>query len=50
MTLAGASFALVHTIIAFTSRSFRALVNTLLGVPYSASQMSYDLRTAPTQG
>jgi Mn-dependent DtxR family transcriptional regulator len=44
MALAGALCAIVHTITGFTNRSLRAQVATLLGVPYSASQMSYDLR------
>ena len=44
MALAGALCALVHTITGFTNRSLRAQVSTLLGAPYSMSQMSYDLR------
>jgi hypothetical protein len=44
MALAGALCAFVHTITGFTNRSLRAQVATLLGVPYSMSQMSYDLR------
>jgi hypothetical protein len=44
MALAGALCAIVHTITGFTNRSLRAQVATLLGVPYSARQMSYDLR------
>ncbi|MGH3752323.1 MAG: hypothetical protein ACRDRP_06425 [Pseudonocardiaceae bacterium] len=44
MALTGALCALVHTITGFTNRSLRAQVSTLLGVPYSMSQMSYDLR------
>ena len=43
MALAGALCAIVHTITGFTNRSLRAQVATLLGVPYSMGQMSYDL-------
>ncbi|MGH3973641.1 MAG: hypothetical protein ACRDS9_09975, partial [Pseudonocardiaceae bacterium] len=50
MALAGALCAIVHTITGFTNRSLRAQVATLLGVPYSASQMSYDLRRLRLKG
>jgi hypothetical protein len=50
MALAGALCALVHTITGFTNRSLRAQVAILLGVPYSASQMSYDLRRLRLKG
>jgi len=50
MALAGALCAIVHTITGFTNRSLRAQVTTLLGVPYSASQMSYDLRRLRLKG
>jgi predicted MarR family transcription regulator len=42
--------AIVHTITGFTNRSLRAQVSMLLGVPYSASQMSYDLRRLRLKG
>jgi hypothetical protein len=44
MALAGALCAIVHTVTGFTNRSLRAQVTTLLGMPYSMNQMSYDLR------
>jgi hypothetical protein len=50
MALAGALCALVHTITGFTNRSLRAQVATLLGAPYSMSQMSYDLRRLRLKG
>jgi hypothetical protein len=50
MALAGALCAVVHTITGFTNRSLRAQVATLLGVPYSMSQMSYDLRRLRLKG
>jgi len=50
MALAGALCAIVHTITGFTNRSLRAQVTMLLGVPYSASQMSYDLRRLRLKG
>jgi hypothetical protein len=50
MALAGALCAIVHTITGFTNRSLRAQVATLLGVPYSTSQMSYDLRRLRLKG
>jgi hypothetical protein len=50
MALAGALCALVHTITGFTNRSLRAQVSTLLGEPYSMSQMSYDLRRLRLKG
>jgi predicted MarR family transcription regulator len=50
MALAGALCALVHTITGFTNRSLRAQVTTLLAAPYSASQMSYDLRRLRLKG
>ncbi|MCA1706835.1 MAG: hypothetical protein LC808_27670 [Actinobacteria bacterium] len=50
MALAGALCAIVHTITGFTNRSLRAQVSTLLGVPYSMSQMSYDLRRLRLKG
>jgi hypothetical protein len=50
MALAGALCAIVHTVCGFTNRSLRAQVATLLGVPYSTSQMSYDLRRLRLKG
>jgi hypothetical protein len=50
MALAGALCALVHTVTGFTNRSLRAQVSTLLGVAYSTSQMSYDLRRLRLKG
>jgi hypothetical protein len=46
----GALCALAHTITGFTNRSLRAQVATLLGVPYSKSQMSYDLQRLRLKG
>ncbi|MCA1708348.1 MAG: hypothetical protein LC808_35760 [Actinobacteria bacterium] len=43
MALTGALCAVVHTIGGFTNRSLRVQVTTLLGTPYTAAQMSYDL-------
>ena len=50
MALAGALYAIVHTITGFTNRSLRAQVATLLGEPYSMNQMSYDLRRLQLKG
>jgi hypothetical protein len=50
MALAGALCAMVHTVTGFTNRSLRAQVATLLGAPYSMSQMSYDLRRLRLKG
>jgi hypothetical protein len=50
MALAGALCAIVHTVTGFTNRSLRAQVSTQLGVPYSKSQMSYDLRRLRLKG
>jgi 5,10-methenyltetrahydromethanopterin hydrogenase len=43
MALAGALCLTLHAVAGFTNRSLRALVAELLGTPYSANQMSYDL-------
>jgi hypothetical protein len=43
MALAGALSLLLARTVGFTHRSLRAQVTALLGVAYSASQMSYDL-------
>jgi hypothetical protein len=50
MALVGALCAGLHVIAGFTNRSLRAQVATLLGVPYSTSQMSYDLRRLRMKG
>jgi hypothetical protein len=43
MALAGALCVLLNSVVAFTNRSLRAQVATLLASPYTANQMSYDL-------
>ncbi len=43
MALVGALTLTVHAVAGFTSRSLRAQVSALLGVAYTANQMSYDL-------
>jgi len=50
MALVGALCAGLHVITGFTNRSLRARVATLLGVPYSMAQMSYDLRRLRLKG
>ena len=50
MALAGALCACIHVVAGFTNRSLRAQVSTLLGVPYSMGQMSYDLRRLRLKG
>ncbi|MGH3812797.1 MAG: hypothetical protein ACRDUV_10125 [Pseudonocardiaceae bacterium] len=50
MALAGALCAVVHTITGFTNRSLCAQVSTLLRVPYTMNQMSYDLRRLRLEG
>ena len=50
MALAGALCACLHVVAGFTNRSLRARVTTLLGSPYSMSQMSYDLRRLRLKG
>jgi hypothetical protein len=50
MALAGALCACLHTVAGFTNRSLRAQVSILLGVPYSMSQASYDLRRLRHKG
>jgi hypothetical protein len=50
VALAGALCALVHPITGSTNRSLRAQVAILLGVPYSASQISYELRRPRLKG
>jgi predicted MarR family transcription regulator len=50
MALAGALCACIHAVAGFTNRSLRAQVSTLLGVPYSMGQISYDLRRLRLKG
>ena len=50
MALVGALCASVHAVGGFTNRSLRARVATLLGVPYTPAQMSYDLRRLRLKG
>src|SRR6185312_8106269 len=50
MALVGALCAGLHVITGFTNRSLRARVSTLLGMPYSMGQMSYDLRRLSMKG
>src|SRR5512135_759401 len=50
MALVGALCASVHAVGGFTNRSLRARVATLLGVPYTTAQMSYDLRRLRLKG
>jgi hypothetical protein len=50
MALAGALCLTLLAVTGFTNRSLRALVAGLLGSPYSASQMSYDLRRLRLHG
>lgn len=44
MALAGALSQTLHAVAGLTNRSLRALVAGLLGTPYGARQMTYDLR------
>ncbi|MDQ2707276.1 MAG: hypothetical protein M3Z25_06410 [Actinomycetota bacterium] len=50
MALAGALCACLHVVAGFTNRSLRAQVATLLGVPYSMGQMSYNPRRLRMKG
>ena len=50
MALAGALCCVVHTVTGFTNKRLRGLVAGLLGVDYTASQMSYDLRRLRLHG
>jgi hypothetical protein len=50
MALAGALCLLLTRTVGFTHRSLRAQVTALLGVAYSASQMSYDLTRLRRKG
>ena len=50
MALAGALCVLLNSVVAFTNRSLRAQVATLLASPYTANQMSYDLARLRAKG
>ncbi len=50
MALVGALCASVLAVGGFTNRSLRARVAVLLGEPYTAAQMSYDLRRLKLKG
>jgi hypothetical protein len=50
MALAGALSLLLTRVVGFTHRSLRAQVADLLGTPYSATQMSYDLTRLRRKG
>jgi len=50
MALAGALCVALNTVVGFTNKSLRALVSQLLDAPYSASQMTYDLRRLRLKG
>jgi len=50
MALAGALCVALNTVVGFTNKSLRALVSQLLDNPYSAAQMTYDLRRLRLKG
>jgi hypothetical protein len=50
IALAGALCLSLHAVAGFTNRSLRALVAGLLGIPYQARQMTYDLRRLRLHG
>jgi hypothetical protein len=50
MALVGALCITLNAVAGFTNRSLRAQVAGLLGTPYSASQMTYDLRRLRRKG
>lgn len=50
MALVGALLIALNTVTGFTNRSLRAQVSQLLGMPYSMSQASYDLRRLRLKG
>jgi len=50
MALTGALAITMHAVTGFTNRSLRELVAGLLGMPYSISQASYDLRRLRLKG
>jgi hypothetical protein len=50
MALVGALCVALNAVVPFTNRSLRAQVAALLGPPYSATQMTYDLRRLRRKG
>jgi hypothetical protein len=50
MALAASLCVLVHTVVGFTNRSLCAQVSSLLGGPYTSTQMTYDLRRLRLKG
>lgn len=50
MALVGALCVSIHAVNGFSNGSLRALVAGLLGTPYSAAQMTYDLRRLRLKG
>jgi hypothetical protein len=50
MALAGALCVLLNAVVGFTNRSLRAQVSGLLDGPYTAAQMTYDLRRLRLKG
>jgi hypothetical protein len=50
MALAASLCVLVHTVVGFTNRSLCAQVRSLLGGPYTSTQMTYDLRRLRLKG
>jgi hypothetical protein len=50
MALVGALAIAVNVVTEFTNRSLRAQVSTLLGIDYTMSQASYDLRRLRRKG
>jgi hypothetical protein len=50
MALAGSLCVALNAVTGFTNRSLRAQVTGLLGAPYTASQMTYDLRRLQHKG
>jgi len=50
MALVGALCVAINAVAAFTNRSLRAQVSGLLAAPYTATQMTYDLRRLRRKG
>lgn len=50
MALAGSLCVAINAVAGFTNRSLRAQVSGLLGAPYTAAQMTYDLRRLRRKG
>lgn len=50
MALTGALCCVIHAVTGFTNQSLRGLVAGMLGVDYSANQMTYDLRRLRLHG